>query len=300
MFDGLDSAYPPNAQQAQAALSSGVRSWNGYLATSTGVNLLHPWSRTDFDLVRSVFGVRPIGFCSGLDDPAAVRQLAAEWDVLPLLDVEDGIRADGPWVDGWLATSGAGLYGSPGLHDNHPQPLIARVAAIYPYSGDPVATWPLGKGGPPPPATAYGWQWAGSHDMFGVTVDAGWYDDWFAQGEEDLTPEQDARLSRIEDAAIRVLGLTSRGYQVGADGTEHDADPRWLFDNLDDVHNKVNEIWDDIRVGHHLSNPSFLADLSAKVDAVKAGQGGTDPAVIELLQHIEAGLKAAGLSLQQA
>ena len=179
MIDALDSATPPTMAQAQAAKAAGVRMWNGYLATRGNLGLLRPWTQAEFDVVRSVFGVTPLAYCSGWDSPGDVAAVGAAWKVRPCLDVEGGIRGDGAWVDGWLARSpGTGLYGLLSTH-GHPAPF--RVVAGYPSSGDPVSTWPTGKGGGWP-AEPHGWQWAGSHQAFGVEVDACWMDDWFVGG----------------------------------------------------------------------------------------------------------------------
>lgn len=175
MISALDSAYAPTQSQAQQARAAGVGLWNGYLASKPGVGLLNAWSEVDFGVSAGVFGAAPVGFCSGWDDPGAVRMLGAAWGVRPCLDLESGIRDDGPWVDPWLQASGAGLYGLLAVH-YHAAPF--RIVAGYPTSGDPVATWPLSKG--TPPTEPHGWQWAGTHVEYGVVVDSEWLDDWFA------------------------------------------------------------------------------------------------------------------------
>src|SRR5436305_6106352 len=107
MIAGLDSSYSvPTLAQAEAAGRAGVHLWSGYLATRPNVGLAHPWSEYNFQVVRQA-GMRSIAFCSGWDDPAACKALAAQWGVLLCLDVEGGIRADGPWVQPWLDASGA-------------------------------------------------------------------------------------------------------------------------------------------------------------------------------------------------
>lgn len=174
----LDSAAPPTQAQAQAAAAAGVSGWNGYIATRAGLGLLRPWSQAEFDVVRHALPAQPIGFCSGWDDPVLVRSLASQYGVRLCLDVESGIRDDGPWVDAFLAASGAGLYGLLSVH-YHPAPF--HVVADY-LGYDPGASWPVGKGGGPGPGLATGWQWQNSHQEFGVEVDRGWYDDWFLNG----------------------------------------------------------------------------------------------------------------------
>src|SRR5262245_12989111 len=109
MVIGLDSSFSrPTPTIVSQAWAQGVRVWGGYIATQGGVNLASPWDQASFDVVRTL-GSTPIAFCSGLDDPVALKQLATSWGVRLCLDVEGGIRADGTWVQGWLDASGAGL-----------------------------------------------------------------------------------------------------------------------------------------------------------------------------------------------
>lgn len=175
MVPGVDSAFDmPTLAQAQAFRAAGGRVWGGYLATIQepgAFNLAMPWPRQAFQNVQQA-GLRAIGYCSGLDDPSAIRAMAASWGVLATLDCEEGIRPDGPWVPGWLAASGAGLYGLMPVHHN---PAPFRIVAEYP-GFDPVATWP----GPPPPEP-HGWQWQGTHTepVTGLQVDSLWLEDWF-------------------------------------------------------------------------------------------------------------------------
>jgi hypothetical protein len=181
MIAGLDSAFAPTPAQVQAASAGGIRLWNGYLATKPNVGLLNPWTQAEFEVVR-VLGSTPIGYCSGNDDPAAVKALAATWRVRPCLDVEGGIRPDGLWVQGWLDNSGAGLYGLPTVHLN--RTAAFHVMSLWPGS-DPGATWPSSQ---PKPNVRCGWQWEGGHPEFGANVDRCWFDDSFLG--EDMTPEE--------------------------------------------------------------------------------------------------------------
>lgn len=173
MIDGLDSSSDrPTALQVAQARAAGVGLWGGYLATRPGVLLASPWDLASFDLVRPL--APPLAFCSGWDDPAACRALAGLWRVRLCLDVEPEIRGDGPWVQPWLDASQAGLYGNAGVHVGRRAPF--HVFADYP-GFDPRATWPSWEPRPPTPT---GWQWLGSHAEFGLQVDRGRYDDWFA------------------------------------------------------------------------------------------------------------------------
>lgn len=183
---GLDSAQPPTADQASAAAAAGVRLWSGYIGTKPNLGLYHVWTQQDFDNAR-LCGGTPIAFCSGWDDPVACKALAANWNVRLCLDVESGIRGDGPWVQPFLDASGAGLYGVSSVHSG--RRAAFHVLAWYVFNAG--LTWP----GQKPPAPT-GWQWENSHSEFGVTVDRGWYDDWFGQG-EDVTQEEHNWLQAI-------------------------------------------------------------------------------------------------------
>lgn len=173
MIAGLDSSFfRPSAATALAAKAAGVRLWSGYLSTRPNVGLASPWDQASFENAR-LCGLTPIAYCSGNDDPVACKQLAAQWNVRLCLDVENGIRGDGGWVQGWLdAAAPCGLYGNAPVFNG-------RSAAFYVLAGypgsDPSATWSGAR-----PNGPCGWQWMGSHDEFGGGVDRGWFDPWFA------------------------------------------------------------------------------------------------------------------------
>src|SRR5215472_2807524 len=172
MIQAPDSSFDrPNASQAQA----GYRAWGGYIATMPGVGLAAPWSRADFQVVQDA-GLRAHAYASGWDDPEAVKRLAADWRVLLLLDCEDGIRGDGPWVPDWLQRSGAGLYGPCSVH-YHAAPF--RVVARYPNVLPPAATWDPQCSAPP--AEPHGWQVKGTHTdpVTGLSIDLSWMDAFF-------------------------------------------------------------------------------------------------------------------------
>jgi hypothetical protein len=177
MIAGLDSSYDvPSAAQLAEAKRHGVRMWAGYLQTRPGVNIGHAWEQAEFARVRAA-GLAVMAFCSGHDDPVACKNLAAAWGVRLCLDVESGIRGDGPWVQAWLHQSGAGLYGNAPVFANRQAAFY--VLAAYP-GNNPTRTWtndPLH----PRPHGHCGWQWQGTHQEFGCGVDRGWYDDWFAE-----------------------------------------------------------------------------------------------------------------------
>ncbi len=222
MIDGIDSSFfKPTPAAILAARAAGVRIWSGYLATKPGVKLAAPWSKANFDLARQL-GAKPLAFVSGWDDPVACKNLAAEWNVRLALDVEDGIRGNGPWVQGWLDASGAGLYanywGFPGKH----APFYILTA--YPGYGDPISTW--NQRLTPRPDGPCGWQWVGTHDEFGGSIDRGDYDDWFAAspalerarlangaggGAMALVTGADGRIHRVTVAE----GEPMRGYRGG-------------------------------------------------------------------------------------
>lgn len=187
MIAALDSAAcRPTAAQADAARVAGIRVWSGYLTTRPNVGIYGgSWSREDFENARRCGG-RPIAFCSGWDDPVALRALAAAWRVRLCLDVEFGIRDDGPWVPDWLRLSGAGLYGNFSVHYHTGEPIgrgaTFNIGAAYP-GFDPRMTWPSYL---PRPDAPCGWQREGSHQEFGCEVDSSWLDDWFGQSEEEV------------------------------------------------------------------------------------------------------------------
>jgi hypothetical protein len=191
---GLDSSFTaPSAAQADAAAAAGVRVWSGYLATRAGVRLAAPWPELAFANAKRCGG-RPLAFCSGWDDPTAVRQLAAAWGVLPCLDCEPEIRDLGSWTQGWLDEAGAGLYGSAHVHG-----LRAAFHIIARYPGrDPGATWPADVARPAAPC---GWQWQGTHTEFGCSVDRGWFDDWFGGG-DDVDPTLQAKLDQLANVLL--------------------------------------------------------------------------------------------------
>ena len=172
MISGRDSSFSrPTAAQIPIIKNAGVSIWNVYVATKPNVGLAAPWSKSDIDIVRAL-GSQPIAYVSGWDDPVALKQLAQQWDIKLALDVEAGIRGDGPWVDSFLAASDAGLYGTASVH-THTAPF--HILAAYP-GFDPKATWsPTVKR----PNTPVGWQWRGTHTEFGLIVDSLWLDDWF-------------------------------------------------------------------------------------------------------------------------
>jgi hypothetical protein len=193
MILGLDSSFTlPDDAGLRQAKAEGVGLWAGYLATRGGVNLGAPWPKSNFDRIKAA-GMATMAYVSGYDDPAACKALAASWGIRIILDVENGIRGDGSWVSGWLATSEAGLYGNP--------PVFTRqapfyVMAAYPGGASPQATW---QG--TPPAGPHGWQSEGTHSAYGASVDSGYYDDWFAQG-DDMTPDESQKLSEIHSAVV--------------------------------------------------------------------------------------------------
>jgi hypothetical protein len=167
MIEALDSSFSrPTLAQAQAARAAGVGLWNVYVATRANVGLAAPWSHGDIQLVQSIFPGEPVAFCSGWDDPGALAALANAWGVRLCLDDESGIRPEGSWVQGFLDASGAGLYGNQGVFPGRHAAFY--ILGAYPTSGDPTdASW----NSSPRPAGLCGWQWAGTHNEFGCTVD---------------------------------------------------------------------------------------------------------------------------------
>jgi hypothetical protein len=181
MIVGLDSSFSvPTLEQARAAYAAGVRAWGGYFGSRDGLGLAVRWNRMSFWNIQQA-GLRAIAFCSGWDDPDWIRQTAAEWGVLACVDVESGIREDGSWVMPWVQRAQSGLYGSMATHYEIGEPAGRgaqfNIMAWYP-GYDPGSVWFDAIRLRPPGRC--GWQWLGTHDEFGCTVDRGWYDDWFA------------------------------------------------------------------------------------------------------------------------
>ncbi len=167
---GLDSSYnvPSDAALAEAK-AAGVRLWMGYLPLPGSA---HGWAQSDFQRVKAA-GLATLAFAFGAADARQARDLAAAWGVRLCLDVE-APWGDGPWVDPWLAESGAGIYGNRPVLINHRGHMPFAIMAAYP-GYDPGTNDPgLNLGVPT------GWQWEGTHTEFGGSVDRGWYDDWFA------------------------------------------------------------------------------------------------------------------------
>lgn len=178
MIRALDSAAPPTAAQVAQAKAAGFGAWLGYLGKA-GDNLLHPWTQADFQTVTAG-GLLTGAYCSGQDDPAWVRATAAAWGLhVVILDDEAGIKADGTWVSGWLTAAGAGLYGGGAVMREWANNPAVRfcVLAAYPGTGNQTATWSQAEAGIPAPGKPHGWQWAGTVQMFGDTVDLANFDD---------------------------------------------------------------------------------------------------------------------------
>lgn len=193
MIAGLDSSFDrPTPAQVAAAYAAGVRVWGGYFGSADGLGLATRWSRADFEIVKAA-GMTAIGFCSGWDDPNWIRNTAADWSILACVDVERGIRDDGPWAQGWLDASGAGLYGNCGVHAG--RRAAFHILAWYP-GFDPGGTWYdvqcARPGGP------CAWQWQGGHSEFGIDVDSMWLDDSFGgHADMGLTPDEAQTLNDI-------------------------------------------------------------------------------------------------------
>lgn len=261
MIIGLDSASQPTAFQAKTAASKGIKLWSGYLATKYDANgrnvvgLYSPWSRAGFDNAR-LCGSVPIAFCSGWDDPLACARLAASWGVRLCLDVEGGIRGNGSWVQEWLDASGAGLYGNAPVHPG--RRAAFHVLAAYPIwapLSPPTATWSGAR--PPGPC---GWQWRGTHSEFGVGVDRGNYDDWFATAAASAAEgELGGFMGLSDDAQQKLADQVDTIYQVIANPTPTQSWPA-LQTKLSALQVSVNK----------LPTSNATTDLSSVVQAAQA------------------------------
>lgn len=191
MIAGRDSSFDrPTPAVLAAASAAGVRAWGGYfgIRPRNELGLAVLWDQADFEVVKAA-GMTAIGFCSGWDDPVAIRDRAAAWGILACVDVEPGIRDAGPWMQGWLDASNAGLYGLGRIHAG----IVARFHIMSLYPGyDPGATWSPAFARPG--IAPVGWQWQGGHSEFGIDVDSMWLDDWFASltqgGPQPMTDEE--------------------------------------------------------------------------------------------------------------
>lgn len=196
MLLGIDSSFAkPNPTLAAQFRAAGVRIWSGYLVTKGNVGIAAPWTKADFDNAKLVGGM-PLGYCSGWDDPVACKNLAAQWGVRLCLDVESGIRGDGPWVQAWLDASGAGLYGNAPSHNG--RRAAFHILAAYP-GYNPNATWSAQV---PRPAGPCGWQWQGTHTQFGIAIDSTWFDDWFAQQQPSPAHPKEIEVILIADKQV--------------------------------------------------------------------------------------------------
>lgn len=175
MLQGRDSAYPPDDAQLALFAAAGVRVYGGYVKFGND-GLLNGWTQADFDRVKA-HGMTAIAFMSGWSDPATAKAVADAWGVLGCLDDETGIRADGSWVQAWLDASGFGLYGNGWVHNG--RVAAFHILAGYPVEGNPAErSWNADYA--PRPSTPCGWQWRGTHDELGLSVDSSTFDDWFA------------------------------------------------------------------------------------------------------------------------
>lgn len=221
MIRGLDSsADRPTPAILTQARAAGVQVWGGYLVSASDADVLAarnrgegmfglaaPWTVAEFGDVLDA-GLRAIGFCSGWDFPAQVGAKARANGILACLDDEDGIRAvAGGWQQRWLDAAQAGHYGNVST-DVQVTTAPFHIIAEYP-GADPGAVWPAHWLRPPGPV---GWQWQGSHQEFGITVDSLWLDDWFAPS-----------AARGEDVVFDSRGVPHQSFVAPAapDGTRH-------------------------------------------------------------------------------
>jgi hypothetical protein len=254
--------------------------WSGYLATRAGVGLAAPWTLASFDAARRL-GSTPIAFVSGRDDPAAVRAQAEAWRVRPCLDVELGIREDGPWVADWLRASGAGLYGLASVHYKPGEPdgrgAAFNIVARFP-GFDPGATWdPLA--GPRPPGPC-GWQWQADVEAFGSRVDRSWLDDSFG-GDDMLTDDEKALLLQ----GARVVTAVD----AGRDPNGNPIDVHWLagytWGRVQENTALLNRVLEAVAAQQR---PSFTPEQIQELATAIAKQPGLVDAIAAAVVRLEA------------
>jgi len=177
-----DSAVPPTDAEIAAFKAQGVvglcgyfkfdRSGNIVVGTAlSGDNIYYGWPDERFQAVKAA-GLRTLAFCSGYDDPNWVRPRAARLGIQAWLDDEPGIRPVGGWEQAWVNDASAGQYGNGYVHVGVVAPLGHIFAGYFGY--DPKTTWPLWV---PRPNGPLGWQWIGTHNEQGLSVDDDWFDD---------------------------------------------------------------------------------------------------------------------------
>src|SRR5262249_12507723 len=146
-----------------------------------------------------------------------------------------------------------------------------NVAAWYfkvpPECWDPQMTWPWWL-----PATGRptGWQFCGTHDEFGLSVDRSWLDDWFAPA------------------------LTSNPIGGGMTPEDHQT--------LSDINVRTAELYNYLRygadsAGNHEYDRDRLAELTAAVQALPATTANLQP-VLDAIAALKADLD--GLTLRKA
>lgn len=172
MIYSLDSVTPPSTSQIAQARALGFSLWAGGFA---GPYIAYDWSDADFQRVLDG-GLQTLAYCSGYSEPEQVKARGQRLGIKICLDVEGGIRPDGSWVQTWLGTSGAGLYGNLPVHKG--RTAAFHILADY-VDTNPGATWLAGAGSFRP-AGPCGWQWHGTTSLFGLAVDKANLDDWFA------------------------------------------------------------------------------------------------------------------------
>jgi hypothetical protein len=150
------------------------------------------WPDDAFARVKRA-GLTAVGYASGWGDPHLLHDRATRLGVIGCLDVEAGIRGDGPWVGSWLADApGFGIYGA--------QTLMQKPAAFH-----QLAKWSAGSGsdgGAPGNLGIYdGWQYAGNVGRYGMRVDLAVWRDSFGE-DDDVTGPQAEQLAQVHSFAL--------------------------------------------------------------------------------------------------
>lgn len=271
MILGLDSR-PPSDAQIAAAKAAGIGLWAGYLGDpGDGISPMHLWPKDRFDAVKAA-GMAIFAYVSGAQDPNVIKARGQSIGVKICVDVERFIREDGPWVDGWLAASGAGLYGNGSVHYNSSG---FRLAAFHVYAGyfgyDPGVPWPDWL---PRDSSPCAWQFQGTHPAFGIAVDSLRCEDAFASlfgsGGGTLT-----KPPRRRTIAKMSSGKTINLFVCGQD-------PKELFQNRWD-----GAVWSGWKsLGGTLGLPEITAAITNdRLDVFVIGQDGLTPNVITSLDE---------------
>ncbi len=264
MIAGVDCKPPTDAQLA-AMKASGVQLCGLYHGVAgDGIDPAHLASDADFDRVRNA-GLATLAYVSGNENPVAIRNWSQATGVLAVVDVERFIRSDGDWVDAWLVTSEAGLYGNGSVHFNNSG---LRTAACHIYAGyygyDPTETWPSWL---PRPPTACGWQFQGTTYLYGAAVDLLWLDDAFSLKFGPGGGTIGGGFGTLTDIEIQARFVAVLEAIAGNREATNDLNGALFYPTTDPNYGKFAQLFED----------KVRAIVKAELDKLPASSGGAAP-----------------------